>query len=74
MQETKEKGKRMLLEASVPAVADRDAFPSSEQEWQQWQEKLRMARLEIDLLKAMIDIADEQFGTDIKKKAGTRRS
>jgi hypothetical protein len=25
-------------------------------------------------LKAMIDIADEQFDTDIKKKAGTRPS
>jgi hypothetical protein len=38
------------------------------------QEELRMARLKIDLLEAMIDIADEQMGANIRKKAGTRQS
>ena len=38
------------------------------------QEALRMARLHIELLEATIDIADEQLGTDIRKKAGTRQS
>ena len=37
-------------------------------------EALRLSRLKIDLLEAMIDISDEQFGTDIRKKAGTRQS
>ena len=38
------------------------------------QEALRIARLKISLLEAMIDISDEQFGTDIRKKAGTSQS
>lgn len=38
------------------------------------QEALRLSRLKVDLLEAMIAISDEQFGTDIRKKAGTRQS
>jgi len=38
------------------------------------QEELRMARLKIELLEAMIDIADEQMGANIRKKAGARQS
>jgi hypothetical protein len=38
------------------------------------QEALRLSRLKVDLLEAMIDISDEQFGTDIRKKAGTSQS
>jgi transposase-like protein len=38
------------------------------------QEELRMARLKIELLEAMIDVADEQMGANIRKKAGARQS
>ena len=38
------------------------------------QEALRLSQLKVELLEAMIDISDEQFGTDIRKKAGTRQS
>ena len=38
------------------------------------QEELYNAQLKISLLEAMIDISDEQYGTDIRKKAGTRQS
>ena len=38
------------------------------------QEALRLARLHISLLEATIDISDEQFGTDLRKKVGTRPS
>ena len=38
------------------------------------QEELLMARLKIELLESMIDIADEQMGANIRKKAGTRQS
>jgi len=31
-------------------------------------------RIRLELLEAVIDIADEQFGTDMRKKAGTRQS
>lgn len=40
----------------------------------QLQEALYNAQLHISLLEAMIDISDEQYGTDIRKKAGTRQS
>jgi len=33
-----------------------------------------MAELKICLLEAMIDVADEQFKTNIRKKAGPRQS
>lgn len=48
--------------------------PLSPMEIKALQEELRMARLQIRLLEATIDIADEQLGTDIRKKHGTRRS
>jgi transposase-like protein len=48
-----------------------DTIPS---EVKALQEALRLSRLKIDLLEAMIDISDEQFGTDIRKKAGTSPS
>jgi transposase-like protein len=38
------------------------------------QEALRLSRLKVELLEAMIDISDEQFGTEIRKKAGARQS
>lgn len=38
------------------------------------QEALRQALLKVELLEAMIDITDEQLGTDIRKKAGTSQS
>lgn len=48
-----------------------DAMPTDVKELQ---EALRQSRLKVDLLEAMIDISDEQFGTDIRKKAGTSQS
>lgn len=38
------------------------------------QEALRLSRIQIELLETMIDISDKEFGTDIRKKAGTGRS
>ncbi|HEY5327181.1 MAG TPA: hypothetical protein VIJ27_09280 [Mucilaginibacter sp.] len=38
------------------------------------QEELRMSKIRILLLEATIDISDEQFGTDMRKKVGTRQS
>jgi hypothetical protein len=65
------KSKLQLLQASKLAVKDQEPIPT---DVKQLQEELRMSRLKICLLEAMIDISDEQFGTDIRKKAGTRRS
>jgi transposase-like protein len=38
------------------------------------QEALRLSRIKVELLEAMITISDEQFGTDIRKKAGPSQS
>jgi transposase-like protein len=38
------------------------------------QEALRLSRIKVELLEAMIDISDEKFGTDIRKKAGPSQS
>lgn len=38
------------------------------------QEALRLAQIKIALLEATIDIADEQMGANIRKKAGARQS
>lgn len=48
-----------------------EAMPSDVKELQA---ALLLSRLKVDLLEAMIDISDEQFGTDIRKKAGTSQS
>jgi transposase-like protein len=37
-------------------------------------EALRLSRIKVTLLEAMIDISDEQFGTDIRKKPGSSQS
>jgi hypothetical protein len=37
-------------------------------------EALRLAQIKIALLEATIDIADEQLGANIRKKAGARQS
>jgi len=38
------------------------------------QEALRLSRIKVELLEAMIAISDEQFGTDIRKKTGASQS
>jgi transposase-like protein len=40
----------------------------------QLQQELRKAQLNNKLLNAMIDIAEEQLGVEIRKKSGTRQS
>ena len=71
MAEKKEKDKLALLQASKFAVKAKEEMPA---DVKQLQEALRDSQLKICLLEAMIDISDEQFGTDIRKKAGTRPS
>lgn len=40
----------------------------------QLQEELRITRIRLHLIEAMVDIADEQLGTRIRKKVGARQS
>jgi len=67
----KDKDKQEKLRAAKLAAKQAEAMPSDVKELQ---EELRISRLRVSLLEAMIDISDEQFGTDIQKKAGTRPS
>jgi hypothetical protein len=67
----KNNSKRQLLQASKLAVKEKEGMPT---DVKQLQEALRDSQLKVCLLEAMIDISDEQFGTDIRKKAGTRPS
>lgn len=67
----KKKCKLELLQSSKLAIKEKEALPT---DIKLLQEELRLSRLQICLLEAMIDISDEQFGTNIRKKAGTRPS
>ena len=71
MADKENKEKQQLQQVSKLEVLEKEDMPA---DVKQLQAALRDSRLEVCLLKAMIDIADEQFGTDIKKKAGTRPS
>jgi transposase len=65
------KGKRK----KVLSEAAKQPKPGKEmpEDVKQLQEALYEAQLKISLLETMIDISDEQFGTDIKKKFGARQ-
>ena len=66
------KRKATKIEGWVQRASGADqAMPT---EVSELQEELRMARLKIELLEAMIDVADEQMGANIRKKAGARQS
>lgn len=67
----KKYGRKQPLPFSKAVWDAGDAMPTDIKELQ---EALRLSRLKVDLLEAMIDISDEQFGTDIRKKAGTSQS
>jgi transposase-like protein len=68
--EKREMIKQDLLQTSRVLKGEQKK-PANERELR---EALRTAELKICLLEAMIDVADEQFGTNIRKKAGTRQS
>jgi transposase-like protein len=70
IKEKKEMSKRELLKTSQ-SLTKPGEMPTDVKELQR---ALREAELKICLLEAMIEVSDEQFGTDIRKKAGTRQS
>ena|ERR1700748_1828649 len=58
-------------EASVPPVGKEEELPD---DVKQLKALLRQERLKNELLNNIIDIADKELGTNIRKKSGTRRS
>ena len=64
------KEKQVIALATDPRAQQRDA-PMDVLELQK---ELRAAQLRNKLLEAMLDIGEEQYGIDLRKKAGTRQS
>ena len=67
----RDKDKVKRLQAFKLSAKEGEDLPMTEEELR---EALRLSQIKVSLLEAMIDISDEQFGTDIRKKAGTRPS
>ncbi|MDF2430689.1 MAG: hypothetical protein JWP44_320 [Mucilaginibacter sp.] len=65
------KGSDLLKKAKTYEPQLKDQMPS---DVKSLQEALYLAQVRIQLLEATIDIADEQLGANIRKKAGTRQS
>ncbi len=71
MEEQKKKEKALSVQQARFSITAKADMPT---EVKKLQQELHEARLKVSLLEAMIDISDEQFGTNIRKKAGTRPS
>jgi len=74
MAEQKQNKKRELLD---PKPVIKTPLPeleamSTDVAW--LQQALRISQIKVLLLEATIDISDEQFGTDMRKKIGPRQS
>jgi predicted nuclease with TOPRIM domain len=67
----KGKDKLDLLKAVKLSIQEKEDLPS---EVKALQDELRKVRTQVSLLEAMIAISDEQYGTNIRKKSGTRPS
>jgi len=67
----KKKGNLPTLSVVVTAPLELEPM-STDVDW--LQEQLRLSRIEVLLLKATIDISDEQSGTSMRKKTGARQS
>lgn len=74
MAEKKQNKKRELLNPGPIIKTPLPELESMSTDVAWLQEELRMSKIRILLLEATIDISDEQFGTDMRKKVGTRQS
>jgi transposase-like protein len=71
MKEKKESIKQDKLLASKLASRKKEDMPD---DVKALQEELRITRIRLQLIEAIVDIADEQLGTQIRKKVGARQS
>jgi transposase-like protein len=74
MAEKKQNKKRELLNPKPIIKIPLPELESMSTDVAWLQEELRLSKIRILLLEATIDISDEQFGTDMRKKVGTRQS
>lgn len=73
MAHKKQKTKRALLNPG-PVKTPLPELDSMSTDVGSLQEEVQMLKIRILLLEATIDISDEQFGTSMRKKVGTRQS
>lgn len=71
MKDRSQSRKHEKLVASKIALRKKEDMPDDVKELQ---EELRITRIRLQLMEAMVDIADEQLGTQIRKKVGARQS
>jgi transposase-like protein len=70
-QKLKKKDKLLHRNGTVTILPEPEVM-STDVGW--LQEELRLSKIRILLLEATIDISDEKFGTNMRKKAGARQS
>ncbi|MFN4083870.1 MAG: helix-turn-helix domain-containing protein [Bacteroidia bacterium] len=71
VQDFKGRGTKSLRRARELNIKPEEDLPK---EVKQLQDELRQARLYNKLLEALVDIGKEQYGIDLRKKHGTKRS
>jgi transposase-like protein len=71
-QKANKKGKMNKSEAVIRKALPEPELVSTDVKW--LQEELRLSQIRVLLLEATIDIADEKFGTSMRKKVGARQS
>lgn len=74
MAEKKQNKKRELLNPKPIIKTPLPELESMPTDVAWLQQELRLSKIKILLLEATIDISDEQFGTDMRKKVGPRQS
>jgi transposase-like protein len=74
MAEQKQNKKRELLNPRPIIKIPMPVLESMSTDVGWLQQELRLSKIKILLLEATIDISDEQFGTDMRKKVGPRQS
>ena len=62
----------VAVKKALPEAAPVDITMSTD--IKQLQDELRLSQIRVLLLEATIDIADERFGTNMRKKVGARQS
>lgn len=71
MAEKRQSEKREKLVKAKQSIQEKEHMP---EDIKALQEEVRVMRVRLQLMEAMIDIADEQLGTEIRKKVGARQS
>ncbi len=70
----RESVKKAVLKRAEKSLYEEEGLSDVPEDVETLRRELREARLYAKLLNAMIDIAEDEFGVEIRKKRGARRS